>query len=38
MTGEWHRLGPWITTVTDGTIELSGYGGPINISGIEVWR
>jgi len=38
VEGEWHRLGPWIATVTDGTIEITSAGGAANFSGIEVWR
>jgi hypothetical protein len=36
--GQWRRLGPWITTVTDGTIEIRSRGGAANFSGIEVWK
>ena len=36
--GEWRRLGPWVTTVTDGKIEVTSRGGAANFSGIEVWR
>ena len=38
VTGEWHRLGPWIVTATEGKLELTGYGGAINLSGVEIWR
>lgn len=36
--GHWDRLGPWMTDVSDGTIELSAVGGHANLSGIEIWR
>ncbi|OHB78968.1 MAG: hypothetical protein A2Z25_12330 [Planctomycetes bacterium RBG_16_55_9] len=36
--GEWHRLGPWIADVTDGSITITSDGGAANFSGIEVWR
>ena len=36
--GHWERLGPWITTVTDGTITFSSFGGIANLSGVEVWK
>jgi hypothetical protein len=36
--GDWERLGPWMTTVKDGTIEITSRGGAANFSGIEVWR
>lgn len=36
--GHWNRLGPWITDVVDGAIELSAVGGHANLSGIEIWR
>ncbi len=35
--GEWRRLGPWIITVADGTIEITSRGGAANFSGVEVW-
>jgi hypothetical protein len=38
VQGEWHRLGPWITNVTKGSIEITSTGGAANFSGIEVWR
>jgi hypothetical protein len=38
VEGEWHRLGPWITTVTNGSIEITSAGGAANFSGIEIWR
>ena len=36
--GQWRRLGPWVTTVTDGVISITSSGGAANFSGIEVWR
>lgn len=38
VEGEWHRLGPWIATVTKGSIKITSTGGAANFSGIEVWR
>lgn len=38
IRGQWHRLGPWISTITDGSIEVTSAGGAANFSGIEVWR
>ena len=35
--GQWRRLGPWIASVSDGTIEITTSGGAANVSGIEVW-
>ncbi len=36
--GQWRRLGPWIATVTSGTIDITSSGGAANFSGIEIWR
>jgi len=36
--GRWDKLGPWVTQVTNGTLEVSATGGDANLSGIEVWR
>ena len=38
VEGEWHRLGPWIVPVTNGSIKITSTGGAANFSGIEVWR
>ena len=38
VEGEWHRLGPWRTTVKDGSITITSSGGAANFSGIEIWR
>ncbi len=35
--GQWKRLGPWRTSVTDGVLKVSARGGAANFSGIEVW-
>ncbi|QRK12074.1 DUF4038 domain-containing protein [Archangium violaceum] len=36
--GEWKRLGPWVVSVTDGTLNLTTSGGTANLSGLEVYR
>ncbi|TVT39177.1 T9SS type A sorting domain-containing protein [Hymenobacter setariae] len=36
--GSWQKLGPWRTTVANGTLTLSTQGGAANLSGLEVWR
>jgi len=36
--GTWERLGPFRIAVTDGQINISGYGGDGNISGIAVYK
>ncbi|WP_314519363.1 T9SS type A sorting domain-containing protein [Xanthocytophaga agilis] len=36
--GSWKKLGPYLTTVTDGTLTLSASGGDANFSGIEVYK
>jgi hypothetical protein len=36
--GHWHRLGPWLARVTDGSIVLTSDGGAANFSGIELWK
>ena len=36
--GHWERLGPWVTTASDGTIRLTSRGGAANFSGVELWR
>lgn len=38
VTGEWHRVGPWIVEVNNGRLELTTAGGAANISGIEIWK
>jgi glucose/arabinose dehydrogenase len=35
--GAWARLGPFSTTITDGTINVNAIGLEANFSGIEVW-
>lgn len=35
--GQWKRLGPWRTTVRNGTLTVSAQGGAANLSGLEVW-
>jgi hypothetical protein len=36
--GTWKRLGPWRTTISDGTLNISTQGGAANLSGLEMWR
>lgn len=36
--GHWQRLGPWITRVDDGALDLTSRGGAANLSGIELWK
>ncbi len=36
--GHWDRLGPWATTVSDGSIRVTCSPGDANLSGIEIWR
>lgn len=36
--GRWQRLGPWVTSVRDGTIRITTDGGAANFSGLEIWR
>jgi len=38
VQGQWRRVGPWITTVNGGTIEITSAGGAANFSGIEIWQ
>ena len=35
--GDWKRLGPWKTTVKNGSLKLTASGGAANFSGVEVW-
>jgi beta-mannanase len=35
--GEWKRVGPYRTTVTDGTLNVTTTGGLANLSGIEIY-
>ncbi|AHJ98378.1 Ig-like domain-containing protein [Hymenobacter swuensis] len=35
--GSWKKIGPYAVTVTNGTIQLVGSGGDLNLSGVEVW-
>ncbi len=37
VAGTWKRLGPWRTTVSNGSISITTSGGTANLSGIEVW-
>jgi hypothetical protein len=37
-TGTWQKIGPFTTTVTNGTINLTSGGNIVHISGIEVWQ
>jgi hypothetical protein len=36
--GQWQRVGPWVTSVRDGTIRITTRGGAANFSGIEIWK
>jgi len=38
VTGQWRRVGPWIVSLSDGTIEITASGGAANFSGIEVYK
>ncbi|MCC6616428.1 MAG: hypothetical protein IT320_23340 [Anaerolineae bacterium] len=38
QAGQWVKLGPWTTNITDGTINVTTNGGLPNLSGFEVWR
>ncbi len=38
IEGQWRRLGPWMTTVTDGVIDITSAGGAANFSGVEIWQ
>ena len=38
VEGQWRRLGPWIISVEDGTIEITSKGGAANFSGIEIFK
>ena len=35
--GSWKKVGPFTTTATNGTIQLTTTGGTVNLSGVEVW-
>ncbi|WP_354580812.1 Ig-like domain-containing protein [Hymenobacter sp. UYP22] len=36
--GSWKKIGPFTTSVTNGTLTLTSSGGDLNLSGVEVWR
>jgi hypothetical protein len=36
--GHWEKLGPWVTTVADGKIEVRADHNDANFSGLEVWK
>jgi glucose/arabinose dehydrogenase len=36
--GSWAKLGPFRTSITDGTMNLAANGGAANLSGIELWK
>ena len=38
IEGQWRRLGPWMTTVTDSSIDITSAGGAANFSGIVIWQ
>jgi hypothetical protein len=35
--GTWRKLGPFQATINDGTINVSGTGGDVVFSGLEIW-
>lgn len=37
-TGHWDRLGPYLASVTNGSLIISTAGSNANLSGIELWR
>ncbi|MBL7038241.1 MAG: DUF1593 domain-containing protein [Pirellulaceae bacterium] len=38
ITGQWRRIGPWVTDINDGKITITASGGAANFSGIEIWQ
>ena len=38
ITGQWRRVGPWVTDIDNGKITITASGGAANFSGIEVWQ
>ncbi|MCA8829550.1 Ig-like domain-containing protein [Hymenobacter pini] len=36
--GNWKKIGPFTTTVSNGTLTLTSSGGDLNLSGVEVWK
>jgi len=38
QAGEWKKLGPWIASVKDGTLNVTCSPGDANLSGLEIWR
>ncbi|WP_426491038.1 Ig-like domain-containing protein [Hymenobacter sp. 102] len=36
--GNWKKIGPFTTTVSNGTLTLTSTGGDLNLSGVEVWK
>ena len=36
--GQWQRLGPWMTSVSEEMLHLTTRGGAANFSGIEIWK
>jgi hypothetical protein len=36
--GEWRRIGPYQSSIVDGTLNLTTTGGVANLSGVEVYR
>jgi len=36
--GHWERLGPFVTTVADGTLNVATTGGNVNLAGLEIYQ
>jgi hypothetical protein len=36
--GQWRRLGPWVTPIRNGIVQITTRGGAANFSGIEIWK
>lgn len=38
QAGHWEKLGPWVTTASNGKLVITSQGGAANFSGIELWQ